>query len=274
MIGMNDLIKTFLFVVRTRQSACGFCWRSIRFFARSPAFLRMALLSKMRSRCITAGFSLAEMLVVLLILIEIATFFIPKVLYTTTQARRYALAQETLATLGNITQKYALENRGCFPGNIKCTSTSANASDSYVGFQPQAFDLLVAYVDQNLNYISKVTDAGYPYYQLSNGVTVSPYKVSWWYYAPQNKDTLVFWSIYLDTTPDQALAGAYSAGGIDTKYAEVYASKNGMIAGGNNNYMIRTDTGSYISGWAVSIFDAKDHPNDTCVAVGGSNCGM
>lgn len=64
------------------------------------------------------GFTLAELLVALAIFGTIATFTIPKVLVTVDLKKRYALAQETAATLMALTKNYADQNGGCFPGDL------------------------------------------------------------------------------------------------------------------------------------------------------------
>jgi hypothetical protein len=62
-------------------------------------------------------------------------------------------------------------------------------------------------------------------------------------------------------------AGQYSYYGVDTDFAALYTYANGGAYRGDNQVAVGTG-GPYDSN-SVSIFDPKDHPGDTCTAVGG-----
>jgi len=51
---------------------------------------------------ISRGFTLAELLIALLILVEIATFAIPKILYTVENQKKTAIFKETISTISGI----------------------------------------------------------------------------------------------------------------------------------------------------------------------------
>jgi len=74
------------------------------------------------------GFTLAELLIALTILGEIATFTIPKILSSQTNSRNNAIAKETMGTLTGAYQGLQ------FSGASVATSTTAGALSQYMNY--------------------------------------------------------------------------------------------------------------------------------------------
>jgi type II secretory pathway pseudopilin PulG len=225
------------------------------------------------------GFTMVELLMVLLILAEIATFTIPKVLQSAGMNNRYAEAQEVLATMTDLTYGYALQNGGCFPGNLTCNfnhttgaaqdglaTTSSNGQTSYDAFE--------AYLDSHLNYVEKGISFGAASWTLPNGATYRLWSLRTRQFRPSVYELSATGEIFLDTTIAQVNAGQFSEIGVDTDWADLFTFAQGGAYGGLNNWSLGTGF-AYDPGDA-SIFDLKDHPGDVCTnpSVGGSNCGL
>jgi type II secretory pathway pseudopilin PulG len=251
-----------------------------------PLRLKYGLRSFMRpafdSMCAQSpafGITMVELLVALLILAEIATFTIPKVLSATGMNSRYAKAQEALATITDLTYSYAQQNGGCFPGNLTCkfNPTTGTPQDGLAATSSRgqtSYDNFETYLDSHLNYVEKsVCGTIYSCWTLPNGATYGLTSLKKNLFRPGNYGLYAQGTIYLDTTIAQRNAGEYSLGGVDADANAIYTYANGGSYGGFNNWNLGTGAGAYSSGGA-SIFDLKDHPGDTCVAVGGSNCGL
>jgi type II secretory pathway pseudopilin PulG len=245
---------------------------------RDFALLKAPTCGLLLRKRLASGITMVELLIALLILAEIATFTIPKVLTATGMNTRYAEAQEVLATMTDLTYGYALQNGGCFPGNLTCkfdkttgvvqdglAITSSNGQTSYDAFE--------AYLDSHLNYVEKGTIDSTPFWTLPNGTTVALVHLVQNKFRPNQYQLLVSYSIVLDTSITQINAQQYSVLGVDTDVAHLYVYAHGGAYGGYNNLLLGTGSGAYNPANA-SIFDLKDHPGDTCVTVGGMNCGL
>lgn len=227
------------------------------------------------------GFTLAELLVALLILGVIATFTIPKVLNAGKSGARYSKAQEVAATLGAILQAYTLENGGCVPGMTcrynRSNGTPLDGGDTHSdpSSTPTAYNALQSYLDKKLNYIKKIPYSGYPgcnLYLLPNGTVVGINSIDVLNFTPTKYDIAAGFFIILDTTLANADAGNYSVTGVDTQNAYVYAFSNGALKAGSNSLLM--SQGNPYDPTYADVFDLKSHPNDTCTALGGTNCGM
>jgi type II secretory pathway pseudopilin PulG len=222
---------------------------------------------------------MVELLMALLILAEIATFTIPKVLQSTGLSARYAKAQETLATVTDLTYSYTQQNSGCFPGgSLTCKfdlSTGAvqdgKSGESYDG--SISYNQFEDYLDSHLNYVQKGACHGYACWTLPNGTTVELYALLKYTFRPNQYQLSALYVIYLDTSIAQVSANQYSYYGVDTDYARLHVYAHGGVYAGINNWRIGTGLGGYMPS-ASSIFDLKDHPGDTCTKVGGTNCGL
>jgi hypothetical protein len=223
---------------------------------------------------------LAELLIALAILGVIATFTVPKVLQAKELNDRYNVAKEVEATLAALTYSYALENNGCFPGNLTCNFNHATgaildgkASISLNG--QSSYDQFEAYIDNHLNFVEKGVEVvgNYSLWTLPNGATVRLLAPIKGVYRPGRYELYGYFSLYLNTSIAQVNAHEYSGGGVDTDFGSyIYSYTNGGVYGGDNAYYL--GTGAAYNPSRASIFDWKEHPNDTCVAVGGTNCGM
>lgn len=76
----------------------------------------------------TSGFTLAELLIALAILGEIATFTIPKILSSQTNARNNAVAKEAMSTLAASFQQLQMSGTGV------STRTSVSALSQYINY--------------------------------------------------------------------------------------------------------------------------------------------
>jgi type II secretory pathway pseudopilin PulG len=224
------------------------------------------------------GITMAELLIALIILAEIATFTIPKVLYSTQISNHYAVAMEILGALSTLTYNYTLTNGGCFAGNITCKidpSTGATLDGkpnlSTPGSTPDAYNQFVAYLDDNLNYAQKGTVGTMRYYYLHNNALILFQQIGKGNYNATQKEVFASFMLYLDTSPDEYLAGHFSAYGVDTSYAYILTFRHGVTIGGENAWSLRR--GLAYANSKASIYDLKDHPEHTCSAVGGFNCG-
>jgi type II secretory pathway pseudopilin PulG len=248
----------------------------------APLPVRQRKLGFLTLRHPAFGFTMVELLMALLILAEIATFTIPKVLSATQTNTRYAEAQEVLGTITELTYNYALENDGCFPGNLTCKfdqATGAIQDGKAIVSTPgqTSFNQFNAYLDNHLNYVEKGTCGTLPCWTLPNGTTYTLKLVGISQFRPSQYTIQVNGEILLDTSIAQRDANQYSYGGVDGDFADIFTYANGGAYGGINNYW-------FGSGWLgaftsytpsnASIFDLKEHPEDTCVAVGGWQCGM
>jgi type II secretory pathway pseudopilin PulG len=241
--------------------------------------LRQAAKSFPGFRRPVSGITLVELLMVLLILAEIATFTIPKVLQATSLNARYAKAQETLATITELTYNYALQNGGCFPGNLTCKfdKTTGTIQDGKANFSNNvtpSYDNFEAYLDSHLNYVQKGLCAGTSAcWTLPNGTTYQLNILIKNPFRPGRYELCAVGAAYLDTTIAQQNATQYSYGGVDADEAAIYTFANGGAYGGINNYNLGTGNSPYNPAY-TDIFDLREHPEDTCVAVGGWQCGL
>ncbi len=229
------------------------------------------------------GFTLAELLICLAILGEISTFTIPKIFNgSIRQEKRLALAKEAVATLTALNQQYLLENGGCYPGlSCRVDPSTGNALDglptyTYYDTDPEnGFDQLIAYYDNHLNYVEKYVDASdgnYVYYQLANGTVIGPWGATTSYYN-ESSQLDIAWEpdVWVDTSISDIINSRVSYDGVDSVYFYPYLFKTNLSFLSYSNKRLRIGL-AYDSASSV-IFDWKDHPNDTCTAVGGTNCG-
>jgi type II secretory pathway pseudopilin PulG len=235
----------------------------------------------MGGRSLAFGITMVELLMALLILAEIATFTIPKVLSATQTNTRYAEAQEALAVITELTYNYALQNGGCFPGNLTCkfNKTTGAVQDGKVQTNwngETSYDNFEAYLDSHLNYVEKegvCTVSEYSCWTLPNGTTYVLIYLTQTLFRPGRYELQAHGALFLDTSIVQINASQYSSSGVDSDLARIYTYANGGAYGGYNNFRIGAGALPYVPAFA-SVFDLKDHPEDTCVAVSGSNCGM
>jgi len=75
------------------------------------------------------GFTLAELLIALAILGEIATFTIPKIISAQTNSKNNAVAKETMSAMGAAYQQLQANTSGTMP-----TSTTAGALTQYMNY--------------------------------------------------------------------------------------------------------------------------------------------
>ncbi|WP_373531022.1 type II secretion system protein [Vampirovibrio sp.] len=111
-----------------------------------------------------AGFTLAEVLIALAILAEIATFTIPKILNAQQDGRNNAIVKETAATFSAAFEQHKLNGR-------LSTSTTAIDLYQYINYLGISADSSLS-IDSVQTATTLVCDAPHPCIKLANGAAV------------------------------------------------------------------------------------------------------
>lgn len=109
-----------------------------------------------------SGFTLAELLIALLIIAEIATFTIPKVISAQSNGRNKAIAKETMATVASAYQQLQLDSTVSY-------STTAGALTPYLNYVSADTSTLIDGHPSGINLPCSVTNQCV---KLHNGAVV------------------------------------------------------------------------------------------------------
>lgn len=162
--------------------------------------------------CRKNGFTLAELLIALAILGEIATFTIPKILNSQQQSQNNAVAREAFSMISGAYSTYTLNN------TLAATTTPDDLAQylNYVSVDTGG----TAQIDDSPGFGAKTCNAGNPCYRLHNGAILQ-YEAGTYFNGTGSTNVLFF---FLD--PDGAYSGSTSGTG---KSLRIVLHYNGRI---------------------------------------------
>lgn len=143
------------------------------------------------------GFTLAELLVALLILAEIATFTIPKVLYSSQSAQSRAAAKEAVGIISGAFQQAKLANT---------VSASTKPSDLAAYMNYVSFDTSGSSIDAIPGFASDTCTSGHPCARLHSGAVI------WFSDVNTFGGTANNYALQFAVDPDGQLLGAMTDG--------------------------------------------------------------
>ncbi len=236
-------------------------------------------------RRIQTGATMADFLVSVFVLGIIASHSIPKIFHGSANLqRRYSIALESYGAVHQLMANYRNENGGCYPGlscgtiigldafNVPITTDGLPGETLTMG--DPAMLSLYNYLDTHLNYTRKVVfpPSPWPWYYLSSGATITPGTVR--YGAPRPGGQAVVYAkfyLFLDRTPEEANGLNFQGFGVDSPFVDsLRFYRTGESCAGYTHCGAQSGSGLYDQE-SASIFDWKDHPEDTCSAIGPPN---